>query len=129
MLIGQVTADKEAVLPIELLGAEGQILRVEAGIDTGFNGFLTLPRTAIQELDLVFIGPARAALGDGNEVSMDLFLAAILWEGESRGVLVLEAEGGTLIGMALLEGHRVVMDVEEGGMVSIESLAKVRGVH
>jgi clan AA aspartic protease len=129
MLIGQVTADKGAVLPIELLGARGQILRVEAGIDTGFNGFLTLPRTAIQELALVFIGPARAALGDGNEVSMDLFLAAIRWEGAARDVLVLESEGGTLIGMALLDGHRVVMDVEEGGTVSIESLARIRDVH
>ncbi len=127
MLTGYVTADKEAVLPIELLDARGQILRVEAGIDTGFNGFLTLPRTAIQDLALVFVGPTRAALGDGNEVSMDLFLAAIRWEGAPRDVL--EAEGGTLVGMALLDGHRVVMDVEEDGVVSIESLAKIRGVH
>ncbi len=126
MLTGYVTADKEAVLPIELLDARGQILRVEAGIDTGFNGFLTLPRTAIQDLALVFVGPTRAALGDGNEVSMDLFLAAIRWEGAPRDVL--EAEGGTLVGMALLDGHRVVMDVEEDGVVSIESLAKIRGV-
>jgi len=129
MLIGQVTADKEAVLPIELLGSQGQILQVEAGIDTGFNGYLTLPRTVIQELDLVFIGQARAALGDGNEVSMDLFLVAIQWEEVRRDVHVLEAEGGTLVGMALLDGHRVVMDVEEGGTVSIESLGRIRDVH
>ncbi len=127
--MGQVTADKEAVLPIELLGAEGRVLEIEAGIDTGFNGYLTLSRTAIQQLDLVFIGPARAALGDGNEVSMDLFLAAIRWEGAPRDILVLEAEGGTLVGMALLDGHRVIMDVEEGGAVSIESLLRIRGVH
>jgi hypothetical protein len=41
-------------------------------------------------------------------------------------VLVLETEGGTLVGMALLGGYRVIMDVEEGGMISIESFAKIR---
>ena len=60
---------------------------------------------------------------------MDLFLAAVLWEGGSKDVLVLESEGGTLIGMALLGGCRVVMDVEEGGVVSIESLAEIRGLN
>ena len=129
MLTGHVTSDREAVLPIEVLGADGRVLQVEAGIDTGYNGFLTLPGTVIDELDLTYVGPARAALGDGNEVRMDLFLAAVQWEDGPRDVLVLESEGGTLVGMALLDGCRVVMDVEEGGVVSIESLAKVRGMY
>ena len=129
MLTGYVTSDNEAVLPIEVLGSDGRILPVEAGIDTGYNGFLTLSGRMIEDLGLTYIGPARAALGDGHEVRMDLFLAAIQWEGELRDVLVLESEGGTLAGMALLDGCRVVMDVEEGGMVVIEPLAKVRGLH
>jgi clan AA aspartic protease len=128
MLIGHVTSDKEAVIPIEVLGANGQV-RVEAVIDTGYNGFLTLPRTVIEGLGLTFVGPARAALGDGNEVTMDLFLAAVQWEDGPRDVLVLQTDGGTLLGMAMLGGCRVVMDVEEGGSVSIESLAKFRRVH
>lgn len=128
MLSGYVTPDKEAVIPIEVLGVEGRV-QLEAGIDTGFNGFLTLPRTMIEELGLVFVGPARAALGDGNEVRMDLFLAAVQWEDGPRDVLVLESEGGTLVGMALLGGCRVTMDVEEDGSVSIESLANIRGVN
>ena len=129
MLTGHVTSDREAVLSIEVLGAEGRIFQVEAGIDTGYNGFLTLPRRVIEDLDLTFVGPAQAALGDGNEVRMDLFLAAVQWEGGPRDVLVLESEGGTLVGMALLVGCRVVMDVEEGGEVSIESLAEIRGMN
>lgn len=60
MLTGRVTSDNEAILPIALLGAEGRIVRVEAVIDTGYNGFLTLPKTAIEELDLSFVGPTRA---------------------------------------------------------------------
>ncbi len=128
MLTGRVTSDKEAVLPIEVLGVGGRIFQSEAGIDTGYNGFLTLPRAVIEELDLTFVGPARAALGDGKEVRMDLFLAAVRWEDGPRDVLVLESEAGILIGMALLGGCRIVVDVEEGGMVSIESLASLREV-
>jgi clan AA aspartic protease len=128
MLTGHVTSDKEAVIPMAVLGAEGPI-QVEAVIDTGYNGFLTLPKKIIEELALTFVGPTRAALGDGNEVTMDLFLAAVQWEDGPRDVLVLETDGGTLIGMALLAGCRVVMDVEEGGGISIESLTKIRGVN
>lgn len=129
MLTGRVTADREAVLSIEVLGAEGRIVQVEAGIDTGYNGFLTLPRMVIEELELDFLGPARAALGDGHEVRMDLFLASVRWEDGARDVLVLAAESGPLVGMALLSGSRLIMDVEEGGAVLIESLAKIRGVN
>lgn len=129
MLTGHVTSDNEAILPVAVLGTADRVVQVEAAIDTGYNGFLTLPKAVIEELDLSFVGPTRAALGDGNEVSMDLFLGVVQWEGGPRDVLVLETEGGTLVGMALLGGYRVIMDVEEGGWVSIESLARIRGVH
>ncbi|HKH45099.1 MAG TPA: clan AA aspartic protease [Thermoanaerobaculia bacterium] len=102
---------------------------VEAGIDTGYDGFLTLPSSLIRDLDLPFAGTARAILGDGNEVSLDLFLASVLWENEPSEVLVLAAEGGVLLDMALLVGTRVILDVEEDGVVTIESLSKIRAVH
>jgi clan AA aspartic protease len=124
MLTGHVTSDNEAILPIAVLGTDGRMVEVDAAIDTGYNGFLTLSKTVIEELDLSFVGPTRATLGDGNEVNLDLFLGIIQWEGGPRDVLVLETEGGTLVGMALLGGYRVTMDVEPGGMISIESLAK-----
>jgi clan AA aspartic protease len=129
MLTGRINSNNEAVLQIAVLGAEGQMIQVEAAIDTGFNGFLTLPKTVIEKLDLSFIGPTRAALGDGNEVDLELFLGVVQWEEGPRDVLVLETEGGTLIGMALLSGHRVIMDVEEGGLISIESLESIRGLN
>ena len=127
MLTGHITSDNEAILPIALLGAEDRTIRIEAAIDTGYNGFLTLPKSVIEELDCSFVGPTRATLGDGHQVSMDLFLGVVQWDGSPRDVLILETEGGSLIGMALLNGHRITMDVEEGGVLSVESLAKARG--
>jgi len=122
MLTGHVSSDNEAILPIALFGADDRTIWIEAAIDTGYNGFLTLPKTLIEELDCSFVGPTRATLGDGNEVSMDLFLGVVQWEGGPRDVLILETNGGNLVGMALLNGHRITMDVVKGGVISVESL-------
>ncbi len=129
MLKGQVTAENQAVVPIEVHGSEGLKAHVDATIDTGYNGFLTLPQTLIDELELQSAGPARAALGDGKEVRMELFLASVQWEDKLKDVLVLAAEGGILLGMAMLFGCRLTLDVEADGTVSIESLQQVRKVN
>lgn len=129
MLNGRVTPDREALVAVEVLGDEGQVASLEATIDTGYDGFLTLPKSIIEGLGLSYLGPARAALGDGNEVRMDVFIASVQWEGGTRDVLVLEAEGEILVGMAMLVGFRLTMDVEEDGVVSIQSLAEIRGVN
>jgi|SRR4051812_17503436 clan AA aspartic protease len=129
MLTGRVTGEKEAILQIQVLGPMGEMAQVEAAIDTGYDGFLTLPLSLVRDLALPFAGTARATLGDGNEVKMDLFLAGVVWEEEPCEVLVLAAEGGVLLGMAMLAGSRVTLDVEDDGLVTIESLARVRSVH
>ncbi len=126
MLTGQVTREKEAIVILEVQGRDGQAVKIEAAIDTGFNGFLTLPRALIDELELPFLGSAQAALGNGNQVEMDLFLAVARWTEGLRNMFVLEAEGGVLVGMLLLDGCRIILDVEEGGVVSIESLEEIR---
>jgi clan AA aspartic protease len=129
MLTGRITAENEAVVCIQVLGPAGQVVPVEAAIDTGYDGFLTLPASLIRDLELPFKGTVRATLGDGNEVRMDLFLAAVAWEEEPCEVLVLAAEGGVLLGMAMLAGSRVTLDVEDEGAVTIESLAEIRSLH
>jgi len=129
MLTGRVTADREALVVVEVHGDDDQVARIEATIDTGYDGFLTLPRTVVESLGLSYLGPARAALGDGNEVRMDVFIATVRWEGGPRDVLVLEAEGEVLVGMAMLVGSRLTIDVEEDGPVSILSLAEIRALN
>jgi clan AA aspartic protease len=129
MLTGRVTAEKEAVVEIQVLGSAGKVVVPEAAIDTGYNGYLTLPGAVVRDLDLPFVGTTRATLGDGHEVKLDLFSLGVVWEGESREVLALSAEGGVLLGIAMLAGTRVTFEVETDGAVSIESLAKLRSVH
>jgi clan AA aspartic protease len=123
MIIGVMTANREAVIHMLVRGSRGQERQVEAVIDTGFTGFLTLPVGLITDLALSFAGTTQATLGDGSEVHMDAFEATVLWDHQERSVVVLAAEGGTLVGMAMLSGYRVTLEVKDGGSVIIEALS------
>ena len=43
MIQGEVNAAYEAVITLSVQGSEGQVREVDAVVDTGFTGFLTLP--------------------------------------------------------------------------------------
>lgn len=122
MITGAVTAKIEAVVTLRVRGPHGREFMTDVVIDTGFNGFLTLPTAVIVDLGLPFAGAAIAQLGDGSLVRTDAFKALTLWDGNELEARVLEAEGGVLLGMSLLHGHRLTMEVEDGGAVTIEPL-------
>ncbi len=65
-------------------------------------------------------GNRRVTLGDGSMVVLDLYLATVLWDTQPREVLVLAAEGGPLMGMAMLYGNRVMLHVVDNGDVLID---------
>ncbi len=118
-----VVAFNEAVLHVRVSGIEEREKWIDVVIDTGFNGFLTLPAAFITDLMLPYVGSTRATLADSNEVAMDVFEATVDWNQQQRNVLVLSTDGVPLVGMSMLSGHRVILDVEEGGSVTIEALS------
>lgn len=122
MINGQVTANREAVIELEIVSSNQKIERVEAVIDTGFNGYLTLPSDLVNRLNLQLAGNRRATLGDGNTVVLDVYLAKVIWHGREREVLVLQAESGPLVGMSLLYGNRVILTIVSGGDVIIDPI-------
>ena len=122
MITGLVTKDREIVVALALRGAANQEILIETVLDTGFNGFLTLPASLITQLDLSKVGEIPATLGDGSNVTADLFEAKVLWDGEEREVLALQMEGGELIGMSLLWGQRFMVEAKLNGRVTIEAL-------
>ena len=121
MIDGVVNSAYEAVIPPSLRGPAGQAQEVEAVIDTGFTGFVTLPPSLVAELGLVFMGTSEATLADGSEVSFDAYDVTVLWEGQPRDVLIDEADTTPLVGMLLLDRHNLNIDVESGGRVLIQA--------
>ena len=123
MIEGPVNSAYEAVIPLSLRGPAGQEQVVEAVIDTGFTGFVTLPPALVAELGLAFMGSSEASLADGSQVSFDAYAATVLWEGQPRDVLIDEADTTHLVGMLLLDRHNLNIDVENGGRVLIQAKA------
>lgn len=122
MIDGHVTDDLRAVIRIRVRGAGRQPEEVEASIDTGFDGDLTLPSHRIAELNLVRYGQERTLLADGSFATSATFTAIVEWGGESRPALVAAAETVPLAGMALLRDHTVTIQVTPGGLVQVEPL-------
>ena len=119
MIQGAVNAALEAVLPVTVQGAAGSAHDVEAVIDTGFSGFLTLPSALATALGLAFDGVGWAVLADGTEASFDMYDATLLWDGQPRSVYVYAAETTPLVGMRLLEDHDLHVEVHERGRVTV----------
>ncbi|RKU05760.1 clan AA aspartic protease [Candidatus Poribacteria bacterium] len=122
MITGKITANREAIIELEVIGSNQRREKVEAVIDTGFNGYLTLPNNLIRYLNLQRAGSRHVTLGDGNVVVLDVYLAMVLWHGQQREVLALQADSGPLIGMSMLYGNRVMLEVIGDGDVTIVSL-------
>lgn len=122
MITGRVTERREAVIYLDVVGQNQRKVRIEAAIDTGFNGYLTLPKATVNSLALQPAGSRIATLGDGNTVILDVYLAVVIWNDQEREVLALQAEGGALVGMSLLYGNRVTITVLDGGEITIEPI-------
>jgi predicted aspartyl protease len=64
MMTGVVTAEREATLPITVVGPKGRTRELDAVVDTGFNGYLTLPQSLVRELELAYHSESVATLGE-----------------------------------------------------------------
>ena len=100
---------------------------INAVIDTGFTGFLSLPNDIITELGLPWSYRDRGTLGDGSEVLFDIYDAVAIWDGKTKEIEVNSAETDPLIGMSMLRGYRLQVDTIEGGLVIITDLSDFAG--
>jgi predicted aspartyl protease len=64
----------------------------------------------------------RGMLADGSECLFDVFEAKVVWDGKTRSILVDEADTDPLVGMTLLAGFELKMEVRSGGKVTIKRL-------
>ena len=120
MIEGAVNANLEAVVTLPLQDPSGRTREVEAVVDTGFNGYLTLPPMLMEDLELPVVGDGEAVLADGSEAAFDVYGVTVLWDGQPMYVETGAVGVDPLVGMALLDGHNLNIDVENGGRVLIQ---------
>lgn len=121
MMQGRVNQRCEATLGIAVRSNETTQM-VDAVIDTGFSGFLTLPSDMIATLGFSWEGRDVATLGDGTFCTFEVYIGLVIWDGQYREIYINESETIPLIGMQLLRGYDLRIQAFEGGLVTIEAL-------
>jgi clan AA aspartic protease len=115
MMNGIVDQNCEATIRLVVSNESKQSQVINAVIDTGFTGFLTLPMTVINILNLRLYSREEGTLGDGSTCIFDVYSGLVIWDGEYRYIDVNLAETDPLVGMSLLYGYRIQLDAIEGG--------------
>ena len=110
------------IVAVSVMGKDGAVRRFHAVMDTGFTGAVALPVPDVQRLELSSPQPERVRFANGNSGDCEVYLADVIWDGERRTERLHAMGVEPLVGMALLDGSRVTMDVVEGGAVVIEPL-------
>jgi clan AA aspartic protease len=122
MIGGVVNSHLEATVRLTVRGRNGRTRRITAVIDSGSNGFLSLPAAIIEELHLPWKARASAELADGRETEFDVYRGVVVWDRQRMPIDIDESDSAPLIGMELLRGFRMQMDIVPGGKVTIRSL-------
>ena len=113
----------EARISVAVAGPSMEFWEVEAVIDTGFSGWLTLPEVAVRGLDLQIYRRRRVRIADNRVTWMLTYRAVAQWQGRQIDILVHQTENPRpLLGTAMLEHCRLTVDMQEGGPVTVTPL-------
>lgn len=104
---GFVTKDLEAILKITLINGS----QIECALDTGFNGFLLLPRTFIVTNSLPFVGNELVTMVEQNKTEVEVVAGQVIWLNEKLPVRILVSENDEcLIGTQMLADSKLEID-------------------
>ncbi len=110
------------MIEIDVMGEDNRRQSIEAVLDTGFSGYLTLPWDSIRGLGLQSAGQRAFELANGEQFEFNTYLAMVSWHERLRLVTVLESDSVPLLGAFLLWGNRVTLDMLDDGDVAIDEL-------
>ena len=125
MMQGIVDQNCEAMIRLVVGNADSQRQVIDAVIDTGFTGFLTLHVLVLATLNLRAYRREEGVLGDGSTCIFDVYRGLVIWDGEFRQIDINASETAPLVGMSLLYGYRIQLDAIEEGIVTIQSLSSL----
>lgn len=123
MIRGIVDVYRQATIRLRVADSDGNWHELEAIIDTGYSGYLSLPASMISALSLTAVGSMVATVADGRRSTFDTYRTKIWWDDHSQDIEIDSAEVMPLVGMSLLAGHELRIRVAEGDSVTVEALA------
>jgi clan AA aspartic protease len=122
MISGTVNARHEIVIKLPVLNSAALEHEIDAILDTGFTGSLTLPPSLIASLGLPWRSRSSAILANGKVQQFDIYAATVIWDGVPRQILIQAIDNEPLLGMVLLVGFDLRARVRFGGSAQIEAI-------
>jgi clan AA aspartic protease len=119
LIYGAVNQRLEGVLRLRLRGPGGREIHIDAIVDTAFSEFLTLPTTVVSALALPESEATEVRLADGSHIESMTYIGHVHWDGAWRIIDIQESDGDILLGMKLLRGTVLNVEVEVDGEVTI----------
>ncbi|MDI6731938.1 MAG: hypothetical protein QME05_05115 [Candidatus Margulisbacteria bacterium] len=102
MVNGIVNEELEPLVEICLL-FHGKVFKTKAVIDTGFNGYISVPLLLIRDSSWIFVGYEKFEIATGEIVEEKVFLGNVLFNDEVRKVGAIASRAKeVLIGTRLL---------------------------
>jgi predicted aspartyl protease len=77
-MLGAVSSELTPILKLTLIGVGAQEIEIEAEVDTGFSGGLSLQPERIRALGWIFFGDEEVVFGDGREVLMPMYRGIVV---------------------------------------------------
>jgi clan AA aspartic protease len=122
MIKGAVNSRFQVVVPFSIRSSANTMHDMEAQLDTGFTGALTLPPLVISALGLNWRSQTYSILANGQFHLFDIYNATIIWDGAPQTILVQAADDALLIGLELLKGFDLRVRFNVGGNAEIEAV-------
>jgi clan AA aspartic protease len=122
MIRGRVTDERAVVIPLGVLDNTGRSWPINAVVDTGFTGDVSLPTSTIRRLSLRPLGQRLFTLANGELSVMNAYSGRVLWHERPHDVVVIQSEDAAMIGINLIWGSRVTLEARTDGNVSIEEI-------
>lgn len=98
MIRGRIT-DGKATVPVIFRLPRQPDFSLDFVVDTGFNGYLTLPIQAVNAMNLPLSANTPATLADGSQTLLSIHLATIVWDDVARVVPILASGNKPLLGI------------------------------
>ena len=122
MIRGKINAAREAVIRLELRGPTGQTAVVDTVIDTGYSGFLTVTPEIASRLMLKWHSGRYGSMADGSIREFMVYIAEVYWNDGWRETEVLALGNEVLLGMRMLQGYKLTVEVVPDGGIEISPL-------
>ena len=120
MIEGIVNDFDEPIIRLDIHISSNNSKKVNAIIDTGFNGYISIPTILIEQSNWDFIGTEEYELANGDIVEEKLYLGKIIFDGDEIEVFSLtNRTKDVLIGTKILKNKILKVDFKDS-KVTIE---------